>query len=257
MSDEGNDRWDPFQPGDRDRPVEPVSEESMRSDEGAAADEGPIEPASTERAAPEATGPEPRPVGDVDPESSSTFSNPMMPWIAVGIVLVIVIVILLVGRSDGGQAARDRRAPIPGPAEAPTEEQPKNACPGYELGTNLFGEPRTVADPGVHVWHDMQGFHLRLVPVPGSVEVVTGTVKARGAPLTLVEATDTITEADGTITFTVDGEQPEVHFKRSCRTTAVDFELEVDGAPLSAELVTVGNDGRPDTVPFTLHQLEG
>src|SRR5699024_9322821 len=92
-------------------------------------------------------------------------------------------------------------------------EKPANTCPGYELGTNLFGVPRVADEPGVHIWHDMDGFHLRLVPVEGELDSITGSVVGEGKPLTLVDPVPAgAADEGGTLTFELDADHPELLF---------------------------------------------
>lgn len=213
MSDEHGDSWDPFTPTDGD-------------------------------------GHEERDERPEREERPSPFSHPMMPWVVVAVVVLVVIGILVAGRSDDGS---DVRATAP---TVPAEEKPVNRCPGYELGTNLFGVPKVAAEPGVHIWHDMDGFHLRLVPIEGELESITGTVVGEGRPLTLVEpAPPGSADEDGTLTFELTADDPELVFKRSCETTAVTFDLLTDGVAVAAERVTIGNGEIPPAVPVVLQQL--
>lgn len=224
MADEGTPNWDPFEP---DVEHDPTPMPTPTSEGGA-----------------------------------SALSHPATPWVIVGVVVLIVTGILLMGRSDGesGDRARptgdDGGAVVDGGNGDPAPA--KDPCPGYEKGTNLFGVPAIAEEPGVHIWHDMAGFHLRLVPIDGTLESIQGTVVGDGVPLTLVEpAPPGSTEEDGLISFDLDAENPELLFKRSCETTAVTFDLTSDGAPIEPDRVSVGNDARPDAVPVVLRQLEG
>lgn len=212
----------------------------------------------------DAFGPSTEPEADSpeDPDRPSPLSHPLVPWVVVGVVVVVVIALISMGRSDGDSSDRGRPA-----ADAPDSggggdggdgaEAPKRTCPGYELGTNLFGEPQVASEPGVHVWHDIEGFHLRLVPIPGELEAIRGSVVGESVALSLAEPVPPgVSDEAGVLRFDLDAENPEMLFKRSCGTTAVEFEILNGAEPVPAESVTIGNGAHPPEVPFRLQQLD-
>lgn len=239
MTDEHGDQWDVF---------------------GPSADPDPADPA-----------PDPEPTAPSSPGSGdrpSPMAHPAMPWVVVGVVVLVVIAAITLGRSDEGSGDRargaveetaDRDAGVGDDAGGADGGEPrKNACPGYELGTNLFGEPEIASDPGVHVWHDIDGFHLRLVPIPGELESIQGTVVGEGVSLTLADpGAPGASDEDGLLRFDLNADQPEMWFKRSCDTTAVTFEITSGLEPVPVGQVTIGNGGHPPAMPFTLQQLDG
>lgn len=264
MANEGNGDWDLFDPNDKSS-----GKKKPSPGKGPNANEPAPDPFRKNRPGPnETTVPATTDDGEqlapppIDAETSraggSLMSHPAAPWLAVALALVVVIGFLVVGRSKDDSAAKDRGTSNTQNAGKKGEGEPqKNACPGYEKGTNLFTEPAVAKDPGVHIWHDIDGFHLRLVPGEGSTDSIQGTVQGTGAALTLVEpALPGSTDNAGLLSFDLNAANPELSFKRSCRTTSVTFDIKSQGQPVSPTMITIGKDAHPDAVPVVLNQLQ-
>lgn len=205
--------------------------------------------------------PFPRQDGTDDPyqtdqeRGGSIFEHPALPWVAVAFAILVVFAVILFGR---GSDSDDKTAAAPGgktsteePEEVVKNEKP---CKDYSYGANLLGIPGVTKEPGVHIWHDIQGFHLRLVTGEGSVDEVSGTIGWVGAELKVDPADQSgSVVVDGKIVFALTEDGQEVHFKAACKTEAVVFDLQSGGVPLDPAIITVGRGNSEITEnPLTL-----
>lgn len=225
------------------------------------------------------TDPSEAPGATAGPDATSTSAgavatlreNGWGPWIVIGAALLVVLALIVVaGNDDDGSAstaagASGGSATTVAPADggaAPTSKpdaadttKPADDCADFSLGANLLGVPGVASEPGVHVWHDVDGFHVRRVLGDGIPDEVTGTVTPTGPALVLVSPeAPAASVTDGVLSFTLGGGTDEVLFKAPCSTSKVTFDLQSAGAPLAASIVTVGRGETPPGVPFTLER---
>jgi len=200
---------------------------------------------------------------DFSEPKSSALNSPMAPWIAMAVVVVIALVVVLSTR--GGDSDPDKKADNTKTeqnesaqgSETTETTKPKNNCPGYSLGANLLGEPAVATQPGVRLWHDLKGFHVRYVPGPGIPAEVVGKVTPTGTAVTLVEPAAPAANQEGpAITFTLNEQTPDLLFKVSCSTSAVSFDLSSGGTPLRPDQISVGRGNVPPAVPVVLTRTE-
>ena len=185
------------------------------------------------------------------------------PWVVIGAALLVVLGVIVVGggdddpsaaRSGGATASTAAPAPDGGDSSKPDSKAPDD-CADFSLGANLLGVPGVASEPGVHVWHDVEGFHVRRVVGGDAPEAVSGTVTPTGPELQLVAPSAPAASASGgAITFELSGTTDEVLFKAPCSTSKVTFDFRSGGAPLAADVVTVGRGETPPGVPFTLER---
>lgn len=191
-------------------------------------------------------GTEPFPSHDDDPyrdggtkDRSSILEHPALPWMAVALAFLVVMVVIVAGRGDDSASTK---TPAPGtPPGSADASEPKKDCLDFSYGANLLGEPRVAGEPGVHLWQDVEGFHLRLVKGAGSVDAVSGTIRWTGEDLVL-DPNDPAgaTVADGQISFALDQDAQEVNFRASCKTESMTFDLKSNDSPLDPAIITVG-----------------
>lgn len=203
-----------------------------------------------ERAEPEASGP---PVGalelgdarrlvpaDAGRPLPGFLTRPTAPWVVVALAVVAIVAIVATGR---GSATPDTSAQASGTGTA------KNTCLGFSYGANLLGEPAVAADPGVHIWQDIDGFHLRLVPGDGVPATVTGNLLWEGDAPTFAAGAPVGAVQGAKVDLTLDATSPDLDFKVPCTTSRLVFVLLADGQPLAADLVTVGRGDQAVPAP--------
>lgn len=185
----------------------------------------------------------------------SIFEHPALPWVAVAFAVLVVFAVILLGRGSDSEGPTGAAPSGETSNEAPEEVVKKEkACKDFSYGANLLGIPGVASEPGVHIWHDIQGFHLRLVKGEGSVDALAGTIGWVGDEMKIDPADTTgALVGDGKIDFELTEDGQEVHFRAACKTESVIFDLQSAGSPLDPAIITVGRgNGDITDNPLTL-----
>ncbi|MCB1030674.1 MAG: hypothetical protein KDA95_05010 [Acidimicrobiales bacterium] len=175
--------------------------------------------------------------------------NKAATWVVAGLVALVAITWIVSSFSGSDE---------PGQASTGGGQESKSDCESYSLGANTFNPPESVSQPGVHVWHDVDGFHLRWVQGSGSPTELRGTISSEGGPVKLIEPTDGkgASEGEGKINFDMTSGLSELRFKVECSTKSVTFSLTDNGGPIEPAQVRVGPESKPTEMPFTLTRGE-
>ncbi len=195
-----------------------------------------------------------------DDRSSRRGSGGGIPpaWIIGVVALVLVVVVALIvrgGSDDDGETSSGSgdKTSEPGGGE--------NQCATWP-GIGGLGRPPVADKPGIHVWSDLEGWHVNRVPgagVPAVTAVITNN-DADNPPKAKDGATGgAIAALDGsTLTVTVpDGDQPaEASFEPGAYASAVVIILKDSaGTQLPVEAFTVGSGDSPSVNPITATQV--
>lgn len=209
-----------------------------------------------------AAGDPSRQSNDSSEPGKSLLEHRALPAVAVAVAVLVVMAAIFLGGGgsddDGGGSDGDAASPGPTASQpvvdgtattvAGSEPASANPCPGFSYGANLLDEPSVAGDAGVHIWQDIYGFHIRLVPGPGSVDKVAGTVAWEGAELVLdPQDPSGASVVDGRIAFELAAEGNEVNFRAGCATTSMTVDLKTGDAPLDPAMITVGHGQDPIT----------
>lgn len=198
---------------------------------------------------------------DWDDRSSRRGSGGGMPpvWIIGAVVLALVVIVALVVRGGDDDAKTSS-----GSGDETTE--PGGSTDGEQCATwpgiGGLGRPPVADEPGIHVWSDLEGWHVNRVPgagVPAVTAVVTNN-DADNPPTAKDGATGGATAVlDGaTLTLLIpDGDQPaEASFEPGAYSTAVVIILKDSaGTALPVEAFTVGGGDSPSVNPITATQV--
>lgn len=190
-----------------------------------------------------------------DFERRSWLDHRTLPMVAVAVAVLVVVAAIFIGGGDEDAASPGPAASQPvvdgtttSVAGSALSSVPANPCAGFSYGANLLGEPSVAKEPGVHIWQDIYGFHIRFVPVVGSNNQVSGTVAWEGAPLILdpEDPAGALATVDR-IQFELGGDGNEVNFRADCTTTSMTVDLMAGGARLDPNMITVGQGQDPIT----------
>ena len=152
-------------------------------------------------------------------------------------------------------------AATPAPSALPAPPSAKGCLSG-ELPPVVLGSPGLKAHQtkGVYLWHDKNGYALRVTEASSKPFVVTGTITVSGdisqVKRVRFEKNDRVTVRGRTLTFQfvnhggIDG----VNFSAECSKT-VHVALRADGQPFAPEMVFLGEHRQhPTSVPFTIER---
>lgn len=197
-----------------------------------------------------------------DDRSPRRGSGGGMPpiWLIGVVVLALVVIAALVVRSgadDGDETTSGASGQTSEPGDAAEGEQ----CATWP-GIGGLGRPPVADEPGIHVWSDLEGWHVNRVPgagVPAVTAVITNN-DADNPPKAKDGAIGGATAAlDGaTLTLLIpDGDQPaEASFEPGAYSTAVVIILKDSaGTALPVEAFTVGGGESPSVNPITATQV--
>jgi hypothetical protein len=148
------------------------------------------------------------------------------------------------------------------PASASTTVDVHDRC-SVPLPGAVLGDPHVTAGmgPGVAVWHDSAGWHLRATHPGNDAVVFSGTVRS-GQPISahryLLEAQDMIgfsrDRRTMTFRFVNHGKIDGIDFTDAC-AIHTSFSLKSAGSELPATSVYLGSGGaHPATDPFTVYR---
>jgi hypothetical protein len=155
---------------------------------------------------------------------------------------------------------------VAGPANAatPSPSSTTASCDAHAWQSSVQGAPSLKAgDPGGdYLWHDKNGFHLRVTHMKGDRRVYTGVITAsapmRYTPVKL-EKGDIVKLSDHdrvlSFSFVNYGRIDGANFHTDCASTLTLSRLHTGDADLAASRVYLGADKvHPARVPFTLHR---
>ena len=165
------------------------------------------------------------------------------------------------GSTAGSGAAASTSPATPAPS---TAAAPSTSCVGkHDDGWPLVVDGRPAGldagDHGIYLWHDADGWHLRITHAKDNARVYTGEITTDGtltAQPVRLEGDDhvVIGPNDHEVAFTfvnyngVDG----LDFQTSC-SQYLHFNFQVDGYEAPVSQVHIGADGHhPADVPFTV-----
>lgn len=196
-----------------------------------------------------------------DDRSSRRGSGGGMPpvWLIGVVVLALVVIAALVVRSgadDDGETSSGSGDQTSQPEGGEGEQ-----CATWP-GIGGLGRPPVADEPGIHVWSDLEGWHVNRVPGAGvpAVQAVITNNDADNPPKAKEGAIGGATSAmDGsTLTLLIpDGDQPaEASFEPGAYSTAVVIILKDSaGTTLPVEAFTVGGGDSPSVNPITATQV--
>jgi len=180
-------------------------------------------------------------------------------WIIGIVVVALVVIAALVVR--GGSDDGDEKAS--GGSDGKTTEPADGGeqCATWP-GIGGLGRPPVADEPGIHVWSDLEGWHVNRVPgagVPAVTAVITNN-DADNPPKAKEGATGGATAAADGATLTLlipDGAEPaEASFEPGAYSTAVVIILKDSaGTQLPVEAFTVGGGDSPSVNPITATQV--
>lgn len=203
-----------------------------------------------------------------DPEDEETPKPSPLPLVllAIGVLAVIAVLVAVLAGGDGdddkGQTAMAGGATIAGGAGSEAAADP-TTCLRWPVTVDAVAEPPGAVAPGIHVWFDFTGWHLRRVPgegVPGAVVTVVSTnaEHAATAGATGGGATATPGEAGAIVVTLPEGDQVSdaafaVPFYAN--GVVIDFK-DQNGQSIPTDQITGGrNEGPVAANPLTAERI--
>ncbi|MBX3284659.1 MAG: hypothetical protein KF703_04880 [Actinobacteria bacterium] len=196
---------------------------------------------------------------DRSPRRGSGGGGGVPPAWIIGIVVVALVVIAALVVRGGKDDSNDTASGDGGQTTQPADGGEQ--CATWP-GIGGLGRPPIADEPGIHVWSDLEGWHVNRVPgagVPAVTAVITNN-DADNPPKAKEGATGGATAAmDGaTLSLLIpDGTEPaEASFEPGAYSTAVVIILkDSGGTQLPVEAFTVGGGDSPSVNPITATQV--
>lgn len=182
-------------------------------------------------------------------------------WIIAGVVVVLIVIGIVVvsnGKDD------DQTQAGGGGGGQTTAAEGGDQCATWPPVGGL-GKPTVASKPGIHMWSDLDGWHLSRVPGPG-VPSLVATVSATDAsgnsqdvePKGTATGGASATAADQRLTVILPaGETPsQADFEPGVYSSTVIIQMSDDtGALLPTTAFTSGGGDKPPTNPITATQV--
>ena len=223
---------------------------------------------------------EPRSPGAADPATDDDFwsegddadrgTSGLSPWVlGAGALIVVVIIALLLTRGSDDEDEPSASGPTTSVAQSGGDGSPGSqetstpgVCLNWPKAVSNFAEPDIASEPGLHLWIDVSGWHVRRVPgegVPaGTVEFTTMNADH---PLLVGDASGgatSVAEEGGRVvlTFPASDQVADAAFKVPFYANGVVVEATAEGgAPLAPEQLTLGFNTEPiDAFPFPIER---